>query len=39
MTNERLSSVRIADDDILKIIEKPDPNKTHNHEDQYSHDM
>ena len=28
-TNERLSSVKITDDDILKIIAKLDPNKAH----------
>ena len=31
-TNERLSSVKITDDDILKIIAKLDPNKTHGHD-------
>ena len=28
-TNERLSSVKITNDDILKIIAKLDPNKAH----------
>ena len=31
-TNERLSSVKITDDDILKIIAKLDPNKAHCHD-------
>ena len=31
-TNERLSSVKITDDDILKIIAKLDPNKKHGHD-------
>ena len=31
-TNERLSSVKITDDGILKIIEKLDPNKAHGHD-------
>ena len=31
-TNERLSSVKITDDDILKIIAKLDPNKAHGHD-------
>ena len=33
--NERLSSVKITDEDIFKIIPKLDPNKAHG---QYSHD-
>ena len=31
-TNERLSSVKITDHDILKIIAKLDPNKAHGHD-------
>ena len=31
-TNERLSSAKITDDDILKIIAKLDPNKAHDHD-------
>ena len=31
-TNERLSSVKINNDDILKIIAKLDPNKAHGHD-------
>ena len=31
-TNERLSSVKITDDDILKIITKLDQNKAHGHD-------
>ena len=31
-TNERLSSVKVTDDDILKIIAKLDPNKAHGHD-------
>ena len=31
-TNERLSSVKITDDDILKIIAKLDANKAHDHD-------
>ena len=31
-TNERLSPVKITDDDILKIISKLDPNKTNDHD-------
>ena len=31
-TKERLSSVKITDDDILKIIAKLDPNKAHGHD-------
>ena len=31
-TNERLSSVKITDDDILKITAKLDPNKAHGHD-------
>ena len=31
-TNKRLSSVKITDDGILKIIAKLDPNKTHGHD-------
>ena len=31
-TNERLSSVKITDDDILKIIAKLDLNKAHGHD-------
>ena len=31
-TNERLSSVKITDDDILKIIAKLDPNMVHGHD-------
>ena len=31
-TNERLSSVKTTDDDILKIIAKLDPNKAHGHD-------
>ena len=31
-TNERLSSVKISDDDIFKIIAKLDPNKAHGHD-------
>ena len=31
-TNERLSSVKITDDDILKIIAKLYPNKAHGHD-------
>ena len=31
-TNERLSSIKITDDDILKIIAKLDPNKAHGHD-------
>ena len=31
-TNERLSSVKITDDGILKIIAKLDPNKAHGHD-------
>ena len=31
-TNGRLSSVKITDDDILKIIAKLDPNKAHGHD-------
>ena len=31
-TNERLSSVKITNDDILKIIAKPDPNKADGHD-------
>ena len=30
--NERLPSVKITDDDILKITAKLDPNKTHGHD-------
>ena len=30
--NERLSSVKITDDDILKITAKLDPNKTNDHD-------
>ena len=30
--NERLSSVKITDDDILKVIAKLDPNKAHGHD-------
>ena len=30
--NERLSSVKITDDEILKIIAKLDPNKAHGHD-------
>ena len=30
-TNEKLSSAKITDDDILKIIAKLDPNKVHGH--------
>ena len=32
MTNERLYSIKITDDDILKIIAKLDPNKAHGHD-------
>ena len=32
-TNERLSSVKITDDDLLKIIAKLDPNKAHDHDE------
>ena len=31
-TNERLYSIKITDDDILKIIAKLDPNKAHGHD-------
>ena len=31
-TNERLTSVKITDDDIIKIIAKLDPNKAHGHD-------
>ena len=31
-TNERLYSIKITDDDILKIIAKFDPNKAHGHD-------
>ena len=31
-TNERLYSIKINDDDILKIITKLDPNKAHGHD-------
>ena len=31
-TNERLSKVKITDDDIIKIIAKLDPNKVHGHD-------
>ena len=31
-TTERLYSIKITDDDILKIIAKLDPNKTHGHD-------